>query len=72
MLAIITIKDESKINLVNFISKAHLTAVKVFIYLEIIRVGHLYIFMVIYISSVTYNLYLLFLLLCARVFLVKL
>lgn len=72
MLAIIIIKDESKINLVNFISKAHLTAFKVFIYLEIIRVGHFYIFMVIYISSVTYNLYLLFLLLCARVFLVKL
>ena len=32
MLAIITIKDESKMNLVNFISKAHLIALEIFVW----------------------------------------
>lgn len=72
MLPIITIKHKSKTSLVNFISKAHLTAFEIFIYMEIIEVEYFYIFVVICISSVTCNSYLLLLLLCAPVFLIKL
>lgn len=71
MLATIAIKDESKVSLVNFISKAHLTAFKISTYLEIIGVEYFYIFMIIYISSMACNSYLLLLLLCAMFFLLS-